>query len=310
MARTANRKATRSGPCAEGHKSNVYAMEMDMKSAWMLGVGFLLLAGLCISMAANIDPVDKHAWTENTGWANCAPGGGGVTIHYTGTSGYLTGYAWGENIGWIKMGDDTGGPYGNVSAADWGVNLDGAGDLSGYAWGENVGWIRFASVFNRARIDLSTGRFDGYAWGENIGWIRFQGSAANYSVRTFAFETQPHGTPNWWLALHSIGDENDLGVKGYPAWQDWAADTDPNDPNSVFHIVSVSNTPHTAAIGFTPSSLQRYYTLQCRSNTIAGGWANVPGQISRPGTGGIGNLQDTNAPRSASFYAIQVNTTP
>lgn len=274
---------------------------------------FVFLCFVLVSLsasAANIDHVNKYAWSENAGWANCSPSGGGVTVHFNGTSGYLSGYAWAENLGWIKMGDDMGGPYANSSSTDWGVNLDGAGNLSGYAWGENVGWIRFASVFNQARIDMATGQFDGFAWGENIGWIRFKGAAANYNVRTFAFETQPRGTPKWWLDLYSIGDENDLGVKGYPAWQDCVADTDPNDPNSYFHMVSLSNAQHVATVGFTPSSLHRYYTLDRRTNMIAGGWAHVPGQISQPGSGGTGTLRDTNAPVPSSFYSIQVGTTP
>ncbi len=41
-----------------------------------------------------------YAWSENAGWINFAPSGGGVTV---GTSGDLKGYAWGENLGWISF---------------------------------------------------------------------------------------------------------------------------------------------------------------------------------------------------------------
>ena len=130
--------------------------------------------------AGNIDPTNKYAWAENVGWGNCRAderrGDDRITVHFNGTSGYLTGYAWGENIGWIKLGDDSGGPYHNNSATDWGVNLDAAGNLSGYAWGENVGWIKFDPNHSQVTMDMATGRFDGDAWGENIGWVRFQGS--------------------------------------------------------------------------------------------------------------------------------------
>ena len=92
---------------------------------------FLIAARIWAS--TGIDPTNKHAWAENAGWCNAAPTNGGVTVHFDGDSGYLTGYAWGENIGWIKVGDSTGGPYNNDSVSDWGVNLDASSNLSGYA---------------------------------------------------------------------------------------------------------------------------------------------------------------------------------
>jgi len=84
--------------------------------------------------STGMDPTNKHAWAANAGWANAAPTNGGVTVHFDGASGYLTGCAWGENIGWVKFGDNTGGPYNNDSASDWGVNMDGSGNLSGYGY--------------------------------------------------------------------------------------------------------------------------------------------------------------------------------
>ena len=84
-------------------------------------VGALVWVCLVLSGAQaseNIDPTNKYAWTENTGWVSAAPTNGGVTVHFDGTSGFLTGLAWGENIGWIKLGADSGGPYANTSAAD------------------------------------------------------------------------------------------------------------------------------------------------------------------------------------------------
>jgi uncharacterized repeat protein (TIGR02543 family) len=152
----------------------------------------LVCLGLpCAWGSGNIDPTNKYAWGENVGWINASPSNGGVTVHYNGTNGYLTGYAWGENIGWIKMGDDSGGPYANNSSTDWGVNLDAPGNLSGLAWGENVGWIKFSSAFHQATVDMLTGRFDGFAWGENIGWLKFKGSVPAYNIRTTAFDPKP-----------------------------------------------------------------------------------------------------------------------
>ena len=81
----------------------------------------------------NISPVDKYAWSENAGWLNFRPTGGGVTVY----SDHLEGYAWAENVGWIQLGAESGGGdpyYANANAGNWGVNHDGAGKLSGYAW--------------------------------------------------------------------------------------------------------------------------------------------------------------------------------
>ena len=139
-----------------------------------------LYALVCIGLvlprvraAENVDPNSKYAWTENTGWVNAAPVNGGVALYIDGTNSYLTGCAWGENIGWIKFGDNSGGPYNNNSATNWGVNLDAAGKLFGYAWGENVGWIKFDPNQSEVTLDMATGRLNGYAWGENFGWVRF-----------------------------------------------------------------------------------------------------------------------------------------
>ena len=155
-----------------------------------LALAWACLATTCVRANGNIDSTNKYAWAQNTGWANAAPTHGGVTVHFNGTSGYLTGLAWGENIGWIKLGSSAGGPYVNSSASDWGVNLNAAGHLVGLAWGENVGWIKFNPSNSVVTINMTTGRFIGYAWGENIGWVSFKGTAPDYNVRTLAFDTR------------------------------------------------------------------------------------------------------------------------
>ena len=261
---------------------------------------------ICAEISVGVDPASKHAWGENTGWANAAPTNGGLAVHFDGSSGYLTGHVWGENIGWIKLGYSTGGPYSNDSASDWGVNMDAAGNLSGYAWGENVGWIKFASAHNQVTIDMETGRFDGYAWGENIGWLKFKGSTPDYNVRTLAFDTQAQGTPNWWLALKGVAEGYDEG-DDIPAWKEYAADTDPNDAESYFCISGVSNSSP-AVVSFLSSS-RRYYTLQRRDNLLSGVWANVPSQTAVQGAGGPDSLQDTTV-STQQFYRIEVQVEP
>ena len=105
-----------------------------------------------------------------------------------------------------------------------------------------------------------------HAWGENVGWVRFQGSAPDYNMRTLAFDKQPLGTPNWWLALYNVTENYDEG-DAVPAWKEYVADTDPTTAASYFNIASISNLP--AATVYFPSSSRRYYTPAARQ--LAGG---------------------------------------
>ena len=141
-------------------------------------LGLVLMLLICLSLlqparalADYISNSYRYAWSENGGWVNLLPAHGGGTVHET----HLSGFAWGENIGWIKFGADGGGPYGNTSAADWGVNRDGSGNLSGYAWSENGGWINFNPTHGWVIYDKLLSALSGYAWSENMGWILFIG---------------------------------------------------------------------------------------------------------------------------------------
>ncbi len=140
---------------------------------------------------APISETDKYAWTETSGWLNFRPTHGEVTVHDT----HLAGFAWAENIGWVKLGADSGGPYGNSSANDWGVNRDGTGNLSGYAWSETAGWINFNPGHNQVTINLATGDFNGYAWGENIGYVHFNNAGPAYKVNVF-IDSDGDGIPD------------------------------------------------------------------------------------------------------------------
>ncbi|TFH13519.1 MAG: hypothetical protein E4H02_11685 [Lentisphaerales bacterium] len=142
-----------------------------------------------------------------------------------------------------------------------------------------------------------------HAWGENIGWLRFQGTAPDYSVRTVAFGTQPLGTPNWWLALHNVGESYDDG-DNMSAWQEYVADTDPTNSASWFGIASISNMPSTRV--YFPSSSRRFYTLQRRDDLQVGNWSNVVTQTGVQGSGGSDSLQDTGG-AEAQFYRVKVS---
>lgn len=161
-------------------------MISSSSSRWLHALGGLLFwlggASWAPSVAAAIDPANPYAWSENAGWLNFSPSGGGVAVY----SDHLEGYAWSEGIGWIKLGSYGGGGshlYANSSASDWGVNVDAAGLLSGYAWSESAGWINFNPSHGQVSINIATGDFDGYAWSEAVGWIHFRNPAPAYRVR-------------------------------------------------------------------------------------------------------------------------------
>ena len=255
-----------------------------------------------------VDSSNRFAWSENAGWINAAPTNSEGCIHFDGTSGHMTGYAWCENVGWIKFGDGTGGPYANDSASDWGVNLDSAGNLSGYAWGENIGWIRFDPSYGGVAVDMTNGFFSGYAWGENIGWVAFEGPTTGLLVRTEAFDLQPHGTPNWWLDIHGVGEEHDEG-DGHPAWKEYVADTDPNDTGSCLRVLSISNTLPVVEVAFSPASDRRYYTLELRESLVSGNWTNSADHYRIQGNGSV-YMMDDNCYATQQYYRIRADLTP
>ena len=262
---------------------------------------FILFISLCSAPVSGslgdtgIDTAQRYAYGENVGWINAGTTNTHqLTLHFDGTSGTLSGYAWGENIGWVCFPTNGFG----------GVTLDALGQLTGYAWGENVGWINFPTNSNGGvSINTTSGAFSGYAWGENIGWISFD--STNHGVRTLAFDRQGRGTPNWWLAQHSVSEDDDAG-DGVPAWQKYVMDVIPTNAGNHLVITSITNNG-IAHVTFTPASSRRFYTLM-RSTVLepSGSWASVPAQSRVPGSSDAWQtLSDTN-PSPNTFFAIQV----
>jgi len=127
-------------------------------------------------------------------------------------------------------------------------------------------------------------------------------------VRSLAFDTQPQGTPNWWLDRHDVTEDFDAG-DGVPAWRKYVMDTAPKVAGDYLHITAVSNAPAETDVAFTPASPRRYYTLSRRDALTVGSWSNVAGQVSVPGGGGEQTLPDTNTAGRA-FYRVTVKVTP
>lgn len=286
-----------------------------MSTAWnILCCSVLILTcwaqtNVWAEVSVGIDPANKNAWTENAGWVNFAPANGGVTVQFDGTDGFLTGYAWAENIGWINLGDVTGGPYANTANNNWGVNMAVNGKLTGYAWSENTGWINFSHAHCDAAIDPTNGELSGHAWGENIGWVKFKGISVDYGIRTLAFDEQPQGTPNWWLAHHGVAEGYDVG-DGVAAWRKYVMDTNPNIAGDYLRITAITKEPSGTQVTFTPASTRRYYTLSRRADLIGGDWSTVAGAIAvQYGAGGEKTMQDTKE-KVRAFYRVEVKVEP
>lgn len=283
-------------------------MKAPFFSWWLIGLP--LVHPQAYAADTGVDPAHKHAWGENIGWVSGASAEHEMSLHFDGHSGWLAGHAWGENVGWIRMGVQAGGPYANTSAGNWGVNLAADGSLDGYAWGENIGWINFGHPDCDARIDPHTGGFSGHAWGENIGWLVFGGPETDCHVRSLAFDTQPLGTPNWWLDRHGVGEDYDEG-DGFPAHVEFVMDTDPNDAGSHLRVVELSHSAGTFEVVFRPSSPDRFYTL-IRSGDLSGDqWEIVPGQQGIGGTGGDQSMHDAEFdPVDPVFYRVSAALSP
>lgn len=61
------------------------------------GIFFLWIG----SAKADLGALSGYAWSENAGWINFNPSGGGVSLDNS--TGEFKGYAWGENIGWLSF---------------------------------------------------------------------------------------------------------------------------------------------------------------------------------------------------------------
>lgn len=233
--------------------------------------GALGLAPLTALAQTTISTTDRYAYGANVGWVDARPSApDGARVAENVCSGYL----YSANVGWIHLGDGTPGngiAYANASGSDYGVNVSAAGALRGYAYGANIGWINFENTGD-PHVDLTTGRLSGYAYGANVGWINlgeFSLSVATGSIAPAA-DTDGDGIPDFWELANfgSLGTANastDKDGDGALDAAEYAADTNPNDPNDKLRIVSFSfdfaPSPDTATAQFT-SKPTRVYSLE------------------------------------------------
>ena len=157
------------------------------------------------------------------------------------------------------------------------------------------GRLRFQMPFAAAGYDVSNGtvlaQYD-YDAGSHLAVLVQVDIAADatteVAIRPSSAAPAAHGTPVWWLIRHglppnSAGENYDEG-DGIPAWQEYVADTDPVDPESVFRITG-AGLPPSGSLEFDSSTSRWYRVLVC-SNLPDGVWSDVPGLAARPGAGG------------------------
>ena len=277
-----------------------------------------LVACLCLiflpsaQAGTTIAEDDAFAWSANAGWINLhADNTNGVIIG----DAFASGYAWSGNVGWINFGDGSpvnGHMYANTSAADFGVNHDGAGRLTGYAYGANIGWINFgwatASDPNRPRLDLFTGDMTGYAYSANLGWINL-GSGFLRTESIHYADMDADGISDAWEMLHfgttNTANATDDADKDYVSDKDeFIANTSPLNADSKLRILSYieDNIGEQAEIQFT-STPSRHYFIEHSENLSSWSDPYLAG-IFAPSTGAITTRLFDHRPGTRWFFRV------
>ena len=286
-------------------------MGIQMKTISLAIIVWISWAASPVRAATTIDPINKYAYGANLGWTDWTgdTANGAVIGQYV-----CSGYIYSANVGWINLG--SGSPtngiyYQNLSATDFGVNLDGLGNLNGYAWGANIGWINFTNT-GAPRINMINGQMSGYVWSANCGWISLSNTVAYVQTDTISpGALASDGLPMAWL-LQNFGTTNvdanaDPDHDGMSNMQEYLAGTDPNNPNSVLRITAESfSSGGTSAMLTWDSVMTRYYYIQKTPGLGSPVWTDSGLGLVAPSIGSTttAGFTDTNTP--VRFYRVQV----
>ena len=271
---------------------------MKTTQCWALS---LLLPVYAAGADSTIDPGHRYAYGANVGWVDMrADGTNGAVIGQFVCSGYLYGAA----MGWVSVGSGSptnGYRYTNSGNDDFGVNHDGHGNLRGDAWGANVGWLVFEDT-GAPGVDLLTGNLSGYVWGANVGWIALSNLQAY--ARTTTLNSGPdsngNGIPDQWemervgsLALLTAAGH--YGGKTVTDWEEYVADTDPNDPNDYLRVAQFTATNGSDAAVTWLSKPTRFYRIERNDDlTNSAAWTD----------NGLGNLTPDPLPASTTTRVV------
>lgn len=105
---------------------------------------------------------------------------------------------------------------------------------------------------------------------------------------SFAAMTTTNDVPHWWLAEHGWSNNwdevtlTDPDNDGFKVWQEYIADTDPNDGTDFFPPLTLVDGSSTLELGIDPTSTQRVYHVYWTTNLIEIAWKPL---TNAPGTG-------------------------
>jgi hypothetical protein len=172
----------------------------------------------------------------------------------------------------------------------------------------NVHWQVSAAAFRHSSVSVAAPVSADGIW-NGINAVGTSNQVA-YWTRYSSTDADGDGMPDAWEALYDLNPTNPADATVYGDsdplnnLDEYIADTDPTNPASCFAIVALSNQPPSQWV-FFPSSSNRVYALQWRTNLMSGAWTNLPGATPTTGNGGLFWLSDTNA-ASPRFYRVGV----
>jgi hypothetical protein len=244
-----------------------------LATALTAAVAFLSADPGTRAAGSNVNADHPYAWSANAGWLNWR---GDVTSGVEVGEFVCSGFVYGANIGWINLGNGTpanGIQYQNISAGDFGVNVNSDGRLRGLAYGANVGWINFETLGD-PKVDLASGKLSGFVYGANLGWMSLGDSGLYLAVDSIASgaDTNGNGIPDAWELMYAgnlttFTATGDYDHDGATDLQEYLADTNPLDPNDKLEIVAISlSVDHSQTTVVWKSKLTRQYQVEMRSD--------------------------------------------
>jgi hypothetical protein len=282
-----------------------------------------LLVSICLSFstraATTVSPTNHFAYASNLGWVDWR----GNISNGAAISDYLcSGCLYAANVGWINLGNGmprNGIRYGNLAAADFGVNHDGAGNLQGYAWGANIGWLAFTNrdatgaLYDGPRVNLITGQLSGWVWGANVGWISLGNAVAFVQVDRLQSGTDSDrdGIPDAWELDHfgnltTANATSDKDGDGFGDLQEYLAGTDPKQPADSLRG-ALTQSPAGPALVFTWLSQPgcQYRILQTDNLIPPVVWSNMGLGWINPDPGTTTSRQIDKNGAASGFYRLE-----